>query len=182
MSAAEEMLFMMLTLSRKREFVTQTFNSSETWVAPAGVIEIVSLVGKAQDGYQTYTLVTTPASTTYTMKKYLKITYSDGSSSGAQEVDSYATTAGAAVPPPYQEIYPTQTRDYFYTKQSQTTPESSYPVYEDVTGASTTGFGYTFPGSSGSASPPASYADIAITPGNSFQLVIPSGGYITITY
>lgn len=58
-------------------------------------------------------------------------------------------------------------------------------------GAATTGFGFTFPGGGvsgtypsqvGEGATPLSYTDVAVTPGASYSLSIPDGGYITIQY
>lgn len=58
-------------------------------------------------------------------------------------------------------------------------------------GANTTGFGFTFPGGGisgsypnqvGIAASPASYTNVAVTPGASYSLSIPDNGYITIQY
>lgn len=58
-------------------------------------------------------------------------------------------------------------------------------------GANTTGFGFTFPGGgvsgsypneTGNAATPASYNNVAVTPGASYSLSIPDNGYITIQY
>lgn len=50
------------------------------------------------------------------------------------------------------------------------------------TGASATGFGYTFPGGSGGAATPATYTNVTVGPGNPYSVVVPSGGSITITW
>lgn len=59
-------------------------------------------------------------------------------------------------------------------------------------GSASTGFGYTFPGGGYTSSTPGSgvgypatpitYNNIAVTPGQTFSLVIPSGGSIAISY
>lgn len=58
-------------------------------------------------------------------------------------------------------------------------------------GANTTGFGFTFPGGGvsgdypnqvGEGATPASYTNVAVTPGASYSLSIPDNGYITIQY
>ena len=52
-----------------------------------------------------------------------------------------------------------------------------------VPGASTTGFGFVFAGgSTGTAATPITQTNVAVTPGASYSLVIPSGGSIQITY
>lgn len=51
-----------------------------------------------------------------------------------------------------------------------------------TTGASSTGFGKTFPGGTGGAASTTIFTDVVVTPGASYNLVIPAGGLITITY
>ena len=64
-------------------------------------------------------------------------------------------------------------------------------IYPGGPGANTTGFGYTFtgggtsgsyPNATGDPATPASYTNVAVTPGASYSLSIPAGGYITIQY
>ena len=50
-------------------------------------------------------------------------------------------------------------------------------------GSDTTGFGRTFPGgAAGVNAVPATYNNVAVSPGTSYPLSIPAGGSITITY
>lgn len=58
-----------------------------------------------------------------------------------------------------------------------------HPPIPATTGASATGFGRTFPGSTGDVQPTiTAYTDIPVTPGTGYALSIPAGGFITITY
>lgn len=49
-------------------------------------------------------------------------------------------------------------------------------------GASGSALGYTFPGGVGGAASPFTYNNISVTPSNSYSIVVPSGGYVTIQY
>ena len=51
-----------------------------------------------------------------------------------------------------------------------------------TTGSPTTAFGYTFPGGTGGAATPVTYNNVAVTPGASYSIVVPSGGSVSITY
>lgn len=53
---------------------------------------------------------------------------------------------------------------------------------EPSTGASTTGFGKDFPGGTGGPASPTTYNNVAVTPGASYSIIVPSGGSLTITY
>lgn len=65
----------------------------------------------------------------------------------------------------------------------QTATCTNLEVYNDATnGAPTTGFGYTFAGGSGGPATPVTYNNVPITPGATYNLVIPAGGSISIEY
>lgn len=51
-----------------------------------------------------------------------------------------------------------------------------------TTGANSSGLGYTFNGGVAGPATPATYNNVAVTPGNSYPIVVPSGGYVTIQY
>lgn len=52
-----------------------------------------------------------------------------------------------------------------------------------TTGASATGVGKTFPGSTGNvAQTPTVFTNVAVTPGASYNIVVPTGGSVTISY
>lgn len=51
-----------------------------------------------------------------------------------------------------------------------------------TTGASATGFGRTFPGGTGGAASTTTFGATAVTGGQSYSVIVPSGGSITITY
>lgn len=51
-----------------------------------------------------------------------------------------------------------------------------------TTGASSTGFGKVFPGGTGGAATDTTFTNIAVTAGATYNVVVPPGGYITITW
>jgi len=52
-----------------------------------------------------------------------------------------------------------------------------------TTGASATGVGKTFPGSTGNvAQTPTVFTNVAVTPGASYNIAVPTGGSVTISY
>lgn len=160
---------------------TQTFTSNATWVAPASTAVLETLTGQGGSG--------TPASTRDGYL-YYELNYQMGQrrSDGVWESVSSETTGPhfrEVVPADYCEPvvtsgdpeYSAYQRCYDYTTIGPSTEE-----VEATTGASTTGFGKTFPGGTGGAATPVTYNSVAVTPGASYPLVIPSGGSITITY
>ena len=50
------------------------------------------------------------------------------------------------------------------------------------TGNPSTGFGKSFPGGTDGPATPTTYNNVSVTPGASYSIVVPSGGFITITY
>lgn len=50
------------------------------------------------------------------------------------------------------------------------------------TGLPTIAFGKTFPGGSGGAAVQTGYANVPVTPGETYQITVPTGGNVTITY
>lgn len=61
-----------------------------------------------------------------------------------------------------------------YTQQGATHPAT--------TGASATAFGKTFPGGTGGSATTTTFNSISITPGATYNIVVPAGGSLTITY
>jgi hypothetical protein len=51
-----------------------------------------------------------------------------------------------------------------------------------TTGASATGFGKTFPGGTGGPATTTSFANVAVTGGSNYSIVVPAGGSLTISY
>lgn len=68
--------------------------------------------------------------------------------------------------------------DYGFS-QVQYTQAYTVPA---TTGADSTGFGKTFPGGVGGAASTVSFTNVAVTSGSSYNVVVPSGGSITISY
>lgn len=65
----------------------------------------------------------------------------------------------------------------------QTATCSNLEFYTAATnGDPTTGFGYTFAGGSGGPATPVTYNNVSITPGATYNLVVPAGGSISIEY
>lgn len=73
-------------------------------------------------------------------------------------------------------------RTVSYTAETvQYRPAQSYIAPSSTTGSSTTGFGYTFSGGVGGSASPSTYTK-SVSAGQSYSLVIPSGGYINVSY
>lgn len=182
-------VFMMLAASGLRESATQTFTSNATWTAPA-TTNSVDMVGKGAPGEpagQDTTVAYTDVTTTYVRRDggpdFVKTSRADdwigqGSMTGKDYCDppNYFCdpntdpncTVGSTIYSQYQTCY-------------------HYGAYVDPGGAATTGaastaFGKTFPGGTGGPAVPASYSNVPVTPGQSYSIVVPPGGSVTITY
>lgn len=207
---------------------TQTFYSSTTWVAPAGVTSIITLVGKGQDGTSDswqdgivnniHVAVLSPPSTPGGMS-LIGSTLDWSTPYGTQQ--SYLSSLNSGAPgqrnitvyipkyyyftdPAYQKWYYSLETSSGSTIQgyagiAEAVPSSgiistSSPFFNQYrinasrlvpgsAGSNTTGFGYTFAGgAANTAATPVTYNSVAVTPGASYSLSIPSGGYIQITY
>lgn len=115
--------------------------------------------GVVYDGY--------PGTNTYNISLY-DVVYSNAVAGTASIVTSEGwKTSGAVL-----------AGDYGFSHISYT---QTYTIAA-TTGADTVGFGKTFPGGVGGPASPVTYNNVAVTPGASYSLTIPSGGSITITY
>lgn len=164
--------------------VTQTFTSSQTWVAPAGVTLVTSLTGKGQDGAPD-TTYTNPS--TYTLTTTATEVFDNGASTGSVTSWTDPATETSSVPAFYCTAFGDYTlnghynRCFCYEFAKNTIPGASggSPA---TTGADTVGFGHTFAGGYGGAAETTTYNNVSVTPGTSYTMTIPSGGSITIIY
>jgi hypothetical protein len=62
------------------------------------------------------------------------------------------------------------------------TDTSHYDSSAATTGQAATGFGQTFPGGYAGPATPVSFQNVAVTPGQTYQVFVPYGGSITISY
>ena len=167
------MSLMMLAACGGSTPVTQTFNSSQTWVAPASIASVATLTGKGGTGYPGGDWEGTHTHYTYTTRYY------NGAQVGSRVfgyVGSFPGRRPANYCDPLQEDVSINTTHnqvchYFYDNTEDTT-----------TGGTTTALGKSFAGGVGAPATPATHNDVAVTPGGSYPLVIPAGGSISITY
>ena len=225
--------------------ITTTFTSSTTWVAPAGVTNLISAVGKGENGtpdswpgqevsrvsITTFPLFTptNPAYLDWSSVYGLANTIVGQINAGAPSIrtvsfdraggsgsfgDGYvvsATTSAWGLSTGSQGSATVQyTASYNIDSSTGVIPPISgnvdgptfnglygaggvvFYIYANVysqgpAGASSTGFGQTFPGGavSGGAAPTTTFNNVAVTPGTSYSIVIPTTNpspYITIQY
>lgn len=177
---------LLLFFGHKLEQQTVTFNTNTTWPAPSGVNLLVTVSGHGADG--TTTTIDgyyDPDVTTYELVKIGQISYPDNTASDPFEVSRDPATATSTIPASYCENQRPngETWCYGYVKESTTTPGAYHPPHDEyTTGASATGFGKTFAGGYGGAASTVTYNNVAVTPGTSYTIVVPSSATIQITY
>lgn len=155
------------------------FTANATFVAPTTTSSLATLTGQGAAG--------TPASSydQPTWQQVVNTTYQKRAG-GTDETNSFGSINDGAPPranycdafvsTPDNLTYSGYTTCYYYLVNSRTV---TIPA---TTGASTTAFGKTFAGGTGGAATPVTYNNVALTPGQSYGLVVPTGGSVSITY
>jgi hypothetical protein len=169
---------------RRRLQVTQTFTANGVWTAPFTTSRL-SASGYGAVGVDGGTIVT------YSWQRwqYLYEYWRDGHV-GKQFTGQVTSGSGHAPGSDYcdaMQYYTPSDPEYvdrisfqYCYEYHESSSSSSYPA---TTGASATAFGKTFPGSTGNVpQTTTTFSDIPITPGASYNIVVPAGGSITITY
>jgi hypothetical protein len=165
-----------------QSLVSTTYNTSQTITIPAGVSTLALVSGQGAAGQPEFS---------YFVRDYTKKTtiYNRRNDLGGQVVtlDGGTTYGNSGIAPanyctaesPYQGnggVYNYTWTCYDFTDTSH------YEVDPATTGSSATGFGKTFPGGTGGPASSTSFNNVAVTPGAPYNLVIPAGGSITISY
>lgn len=165
-----------LAFSRRAQLITRSFTTNAAVVIPSGISRLDSLVGQGgagqpgQPGSDGYTVTTT----TYLYRK-------DG---GTDETTETYTGSGPPpgssgcdpfVPDPSSTIY-----DGYIVCRTYSSAGS--PPTPPTTGPSATAFGQTFVGGTGGAATPREVKNVPVTGGASYNIVVPVGGLITVTY
>lgn len=174
-------ILMLLALGGKKSLTpfTRTFNSNETWVAPAGLGKLDSAAGRGGpgqpggSGQQKYSYETTVV---FDLR------------SGGQESNSSSGSGTGPIPGPSGCTY-TSTPDNtnysgftsctFYT---DTSDGGSPPTTGPSASITAPGFSRVFPGGTGGAGSIVTFNDVPVTGGTSYNVFVPTGGTITITW
>lgn len=159
--------------------ITETFTASQTWVAPAGV-SVVNMLGNGARGQA----ATTGQSYIYETQTIYVTRRSDGArvvaSSSRKLIVFSGQSAGYCNPASNTPSDPDYSSNQFcYAYDGYFTSPDNPPT----TGASAAGLGQTFPGSYGNVAPSfTSKPGVTVVPAQSYSLVVPSGGSISLTY
>lgn len=150
---------------------SKTFLANETWPVPPTTAVLKSAVGKGAAGSPslTYYDVTQEVSVVYDSPEYGQ----NNTSYSTDRIYEPATPTSGCLPPTY---YPDDhaTVQYCYSYTSGTSAAT--------TGASATGFNKTFPGGFGGPAGLTTHLNVPVTPGEPYEIKVPTGGSITITY
>lgn len=175
---------LLAALGRKKVYVpttyTQTFTASATFVMPPGVSTINA------KGHGAAGMPAVPGTDYYYTQVIIRYWRRDGAPNDIddQTVPGWDNGAGnganycdAPEDMPDSTVYYQKLTCYYYriAYGSGGTPAT--------TGASATGFGKVFPGGTGGpATSDAAFTNVPVTAGATYQVVVPSGAGITITY
>ncbi len=169
---------MALAFSRRAQLVTVMFDKNGTLVVPAGVSS-VNISGYGARGQNA-----TSGSAIIRENKTIYATRRDNGVREAVFSDRYIVIyrgQQAYCDPinitPTDPTHSSNQTCYAYDLYSESPPEPA------TRGASATGLGKTFPGSLGNVQQTeTSFANVPVTGGASYNIVVPAGGLITVTY
>lgn len=168
-----------LVFGSSSQLMVETITQNTTWTAPVGASSITKASGFGARGTNAYTSTTQQYTQVTKLYKHKK--------TGGYDIETIGTSTGipGAKPANYCDasyavtdpVYDNYSNCYEFT-------DTSFDVYHPATtGAATTAFGNTFPGSTGNVvQTPVEFNNITITPGGQYNLVVPSGGSLTLTY
>jgi hypothetical protein len=160
---------------RRRQQVTETFTSNTTWKAPVTTSRIEKASGNGAAG----TPGTPPTPVQKTDYQYTFF-YKNGGGADFQTVTVDGWPNGSTY---YCDPYTPYDNPTYQAYQVCYKPRTEYVGGTDPTnGAAATAFGKSFPGGAGGPATVTTFSNIAITPGASYDIVVPAGGSVAITY
>lgn len=173
---------MALALGRRRELITKAYTANATVPIPQGVSRLESIIGKGAAGQPG--TPGTPGQSGYTVTTNTAYRRRDGKPDDVI-LGSPSSPIPGPVPADYCETIPEPSSAVYYERF--TCYQYDYKFIpgtgtSPTTGASATGFGQTFVGGTGGPATAREVKNIAVTPGGSYQVVVPSGGSIVISY
>lgn len=177
---AMSVMLMLAACGGGQALTTKTYTTSQAVVIPAGVSNLVLVSGQGAAG--------TPSGTQYVaLYSRNTKTYNVRNDIGGQVVvgDQGTDFFYGATPADYcdpateymQNGVKNVTQTCYFFKDA-----SYYDTTPATTGAAATGFGKTFPGGVGGPASAQSFSDVAVVAGQSYNIVVPAGGSITISY
>jgi hypothetical protein len=173
-------------LNKSRVQVTQTYSANATWTAPLTTSSIDTASGKGAAGTPGQAAYDDPSTTNNVKLEQYYYRRIDGGPDDTSTI-KYNNAWSGTQPDNTSETGPISDGVHYEvtlitTYFVETTPGAHHDAIPPTTGASTTAFGKTFPGGTGGAASTTTFSNIAVTPGGSYSIVVPSGGLITFTY
>lgn len=153
------------------------FTSNGTFTTPFGVSK-VDLSGKGAAGSPANpgtVVLSTFVQYTFTRRDGGGVDFQSSTVSGHPYGDASYCDPSAPFTPEENATYSSYQACYY----PQTDIVGNSPA---TTGASTTGFGKTFPGGLGGAANTTTFNSVTVTENTSYPIVVPTGGSLTITY
>lgn len=172
---------------------TQTFTANATFTVPVAVGSM-DITGKGQDGTPGVPAYDEPPITRY--RQFTLTQYTYRRADGGPDVFSSNTVYGGLFdfpsgPPdpvstsetsPMTGTYTSVTKFTLSGYQAESVPGPHHDAEAATTGASASAFGKTFPGGVGGPATTVTYNNVPVTRGATYNIVVPAGGSITITY
>lgn len=161
--------------------ITKTYTSSQTVTIPAGVTNLILVSGQGSGGTAAYS---------YYDRQYSEhaVQYTQNNAQGGTitTFDRGTTYHSGVKPADYCEEhqpYPAGGGITNYTWYCYTYADTSAWRTEPATnGSASSGFGKTFPGGVGGPASSVTFNDVAVVAGQAYNIVVPTGGSITISY
>ncbi|GEM_PF-3957237 len=170
-----------LAFSRRAQLVTREFTANATVSIPVGTSRLESIVGKGAGGSPGYTQEGYSYRVTAESQQRRRSTgvweVAASISNSGFSVGYPSSGCGPAISTPGDPTFDAVRSCSYYSNIRADTNE-----VPPSTGASAIGFGQTFVGGTGGPASTREVKNVAVTPGGSYQVVVPSGGSITISY
>jgi hypothetical protein len=170
---------------------TQTFTANATFTVPIAV-GVINITGKGQNGIAGTPEYDDPPITKY--RQFTLKTYTYARRDGGDPYITQTVTYGATSDSPGETTQTVENATIASGTYSAVTvvtvvlyepisvPGAHHPAEAPTTGAAASGFGKTFPGGVGTNAATITYNNAPVTRGATYNIVVPSGGFITITY
>lgn len=173
--------WMLAVMSGAPQLVSKTYASGQPVSIPLGVSRLESLVGEGADGAPAYTQQGYSYFLRSVQEKRLRSTgeWVETFSMNTIGFSAYYPSSGCgpSLSTPDDPTYSSVRSCSYY---SNIRSDTNY--VPATTGAAASGFGKTSPGGAGGPATPTLFEGVPVVGGQSYDLVIPAGGFITISY
>lgn len=161
--------------------IIKRFDSSEPWVSPA--ITILDVRGAGAPGKPA-----TGGDVRWRVMEDYQSFYNDSDGVHPGQVRTQVVSAGWFTSLEAAQNQPADYDEFIYYEWGNERIHHDYYREEYITGtpadngASATAFGLTFPGGDGGPASETKFNGVIILPKNSYSIIVPSGGFIEVSY